>query len=171
MTPNADRALAYGRVVKTLDDLGPTKLLPDEQETIRSAADALLFEEDGYEALTEVEDLAERLVEAERWTPERARALVDDVAACGYAAGMRSIRDTYDVPDETPSPVRMWALMVGVVVLALVLWLVLPDSPVTVAILAVVVLATVFFGVSRVLASRQLNRPPGRNQTPPPSAG
>jgi predicted lysophospholipase L1 biosynthesis ABC-type transport system permease subunit len=84
---------------------------------------------------------------------------------------MRSIRDTYDVPDETPSPLRMWALMVGVVVLALVLWLVLPDSPVTVAILAVVVLATVFFGVSRVLASRQLNRPPGRNQTPPPSAG
>ena len=52
---------------------------------------------------------------------------------------MRSIRDTYDVPDETPSPLRMWALMVGVVVLALVLWLVLPDSPVTVAILAVVV--------------------------------
>ena len=84
---------------------------------------------------------------------------------------MRSIRDTYDVPDETPSPIRMWVLMVGVVVLALVLWLVLPDSPVTVAILAVVVLATVFFGVSRVLASRQLNRPPGRNQTPPPSSG
>jgi hypothetical protein len=52
MTPNADRAQAYGRVVKTLDDLGPTKLLADEQETIRSAADALLFEEDGYEALT-----------------------------------------------------------------------------------------------------------------------
>jgi predicted lysophospholipase L1 biosynthesis ABC-type transport system permease subunit len=95
----------------------------------------------------------------------------DLFSASGYAAGMRSIRDTYDVPDETPSPVRMWALMVGVVVLALVLWLVLPDSPVTVAILAVVVLATVFFGVSRVLASRQLNRPPGRNQTPPPSAG
>ena len=89
MTPNADRALAYGRVVKTLDDLGPTKLLADEQETIRSAADALLFEEDGYEALTEVEDLAERLVEAERWTPERARALVDDVAACGPLTGAR----------------------------------------------------------------------------------
>jgi hypothetical protein len=89
MTPNADRAQAYGRVVKTLDDLGPTKLLADEQETIRSAADALLFEEDGYEALTEVEDLAERLVEAERWTPERARALVDDAAACGPFSGTR----------------------------------------------------------------------------------
>jgi hypothetical protein len=89
MTPNADRALAYGRVVKTLDELGPTKLLPDEQDTIRSAADALLFEEDAYDALTQVEDLAERLVEAERWTPERAQALVDDVAACGPLAGAR----------------------------------------------------------------------------------
>ena len=75
--------------VKTLDELGPTKLLPDEQDTIRSAADALLFEEDAYDALTQVEDLAERLVEAERWTPERARALVDDVAACGPLTGAR----------------------------------------------------------------------------------
>jgi hypothetical protein len=89
MTPNADRALAYGRVVKTLDELGPTKLLTDEQEIIRSAADALLFEEDAYEALAQVEDLAERLVDAERWTPERARALVDDVAACGPLTGAR----------------------------------------------------------------------------------
>ena len=89
MTPNADRALAYGRVVKTLEDLGPTKLLADEQDIIRSAADALLFEEDAYEALAQVEDLAERLVEAERWTPERARALVDDVAACGPLAAAR----------------------------------------------------------------------------------
>jgi predicted lysophospholipase L1 biosynthesis ABC-type transport system permease subunit len=82
---------------------------------------------------------------------------------------MRSLRETYDAPDETPSPMRMWVLMVGVVLLALILWLVLPDSPVTVAILAIVVLATVFFGVSRVLASRQLSRPPGRNPTTPPS--
>ena len=82
---------------------------------------------------------------------------------------MRSIRETYDAPDETPSPMRMWALMVGVVLLALVLWFVLPDSPITVAILAVVVLATVFFGVSRILASRQLSRVPQRRPTPPPS--
>ncbi len=94
MTPNADRALAYGRVVKTLDDLGPTKLLPDEQDTIRSAADALLFEEDVYEALAQVEDLAERLVDADRWTPERARALVDDVAACGPLTGAREQTQT-----------------------------------------------------------------------------
>jgi hypothetical protein len=89
MTLTEDRAQAYGRVVKTLQDLGPTKLLPDEQDVIRQAADALLFEDDGYEELTRVEDLAERLVEAERWTPERARRLVDDVAACGPPAGVR----------------------------------------------------------------------------------
>ncbi len=86
MTMNENRAAAYGRVVKTLEDLGPTKLQPAEQETIRQAADALLFDEDGYEALARVEDLAERLVESERWTTERARALVDDVSACGPAA-------------------------------------------------------------------------------------
>ena len=82
---------------------------------------------------------------------------------------MRSVRQTYDLPDTPPSPMRMWVLMVGVVLLALVLWLVLPDSAVTVAILAVVVLATVFFGVWRVLSARQLSRPPGRHPTPPPS--
>ena len=89
MTPNADRALVYGRVVKTLDDLGPTKLLPEEQDIIRNAADALLFEDDPYEELARVEDLAERLVEAERWTPERARTLIDDVTACGPLAAAR----------------------------------------------------------------------------------
>jgi hypothetical protein len=90
MTMNENRAQAYARVLKTLEDLGPTKLQRDEQETIRQAADALLFDEDGYEALARVEDLAERLVEADRWSPERARQLVDDVAACGPSpAGVR----------------------------------------------------------------------------------
>lgn len=78
-----DRAQAYGRVIKTLDELRATKLQPTEADTIRSAADALLFDEDAYDALSEVEDLSERLVESERWTPERARRLVDDVAAVG----------------------------------------------------------------------------------------
>jgi predicted lysophospholipase L1 biosynthesis ABC-type transport system permease subunit len=82
---------------------------------------------------------------------------------------MRSLRQTYDAPDETPSPLRMWAFMVGFVVLALVLWLVLPDSPITVALLAIALLAIVFFGVSTFLRSRQLSRAPGRNPTPPPS--
>ena len=38
-----ERTQAYGRVVQTLDELGPTKLLPAEQARIRDAADNLIF--------------------------------------------------------------------------------------------------------------------------------
>lgn len=86
---DSERSAAYGRVIKTLDDVGPTKLQPDEQATIRTAADALLFEGDAYDELAAVEDLAQSLVDSERWSAERARELVDDVAACGPPAGVR----------------------------------------------------------------------------------
>lgn len=85
---NEARSNAYGRVLKTLEDLGPTKLQPDEQELIRAAADALLFDDDGYDRLAEVEDLLERLVESGRWTSALARQLVDDLAACGPRSGV-----------------------------------------------------------------------------------
>lgn len=77
------------------------------------------------------------------------------------------VRESYDLPRRPPVPYRQWALMVTVVFLALVLWRVLPDSPLTVALLAVVVLATVFFGVWRVLSSRELREPPGHDPVPP----
>ncbi|MEA2155963.1 MAG: hypothetical protein QOE11_2103 [Solirubrobacteraceae bacterium] len=83
-----DRSQAYGRVVKTLADLGPAKLQGPEQQTIRTAADALFFEGDAYDELAAVEDLAQVLVDAGRLSPERARELVDDVAACGPSAGV-----------------------------------------------------------------------------------
>jgi hypothetical protein len=86
---NEARSNAYGRVRKILEDLGPAKLQHDEQELIRAAADALLFDEDGYDRLSEVEDLLERLVESGRWTQELARQLVDDLAACGSRSGVR----------------------------------------------------------------------------------
>lgn len=86
---DSDRAQAYGRVIKTLDDVGATKLQPAEQETIRTAADALFFEGDAYDELAAVEDLAQNLVDSERWSQEKARELVDDVAACGPGAGVR----------------------------------------------------------------------------------
>jgi hypothetical protein len=84
---------------------------------------------------------------------------------------MANLRETYDLPKRTPVPVRHWALMVGMVVLALVLWRVLPDGPLTVALLVVLVLGAVFTGVQAVLRSKQLSTPPGRNPTTPPSAG
>ena len=84
-----DRSKAYGRVVKTLAQRDGDELTADEQQVVRTAADALLFEGDGYDELSAVEDLAQGLVDAGRWTPERARRLVDDVAACGPSAGVR----------------------------------------------------------------------------------
>jgi hypothetical protein len=86
---DTDRSKAYGRVVKTIDDLGPGKLSPSEQQVIRTAADALLFDGDAYDELSAVEDLAQQLVDAGRLSSERARQLVDDVAACGSSAGVR----------------------------------------------------------------------------------
>jgi hypothetical protein len=83
---NSERTQAYGRVVKTLDDLGPTKLQPAELDRIRDAADNLIFAA-GYEevrpALADMQALAQHLVASGRWTEERAEQLIDDVEACG----------------------------------------------------------------------------------------
>ena len=81
-----ERTQAYGRVIKTLEDLGPAKLQPAEQDRIREAADTLIFAADLDEARAALEDvdaLAEHLVESGRWTSERADRLVQDLLACG----------------------------------------------------------------------------------------
>jgi hypothetical protein len=82
---------------------------------------------------------------------------------------MTNLREDYDLPRRPPLPFRQAAIMVAVVVLALALWLLLPSSPVTVALLAVVLLAAVFVGVGAVLRSRELDEKPGRNPVTPPS--
>jgi hypothetical protein len=85
----SERTQAYGRVMRTLDDLGATKLHADEQERIREAADTLIFAatlDEARAALADVEALAERLVASGRWTEERAAGLLDDVLACGPLA-------------------------------------------------------------------------------------
>ncbi len=83
------RSQAYGRVVKTLDEIGDVKLTADEAQIIRTAADALFFDGDGYDELAAVEDLVQQLVDAGRWTEASGHRLVDDVAACGPSAGVR----------------------------------------------------------------------------------
>ena len=86
---NRQRAQAYGRVMKTLRDLGQAKLLPDEQELIRDAADTLVFCVDlgagapGRTALGAMSALHDHLVSSGRWSPERASQLLDDVWSCG----------------------------------------------------------------------------------------
>ena len=85
---NSERSQAYGRVVKTLEDVAAAKLLEAEQRRIRDAADTLLFCESidapgARDALEDLEALRTHLVDSERWSPERAAELADDVAACG----------------------------------------------------------------------------------------
>lgn len=85
----SERSQAYGRVIKTLEDIGPAKLHDLERQRIRGAADVLLFAADqdpgALDAMADVEHLARHLAESGRWTAERAGRLADDVADCGPA--------------------------------------------------------------------------------------
>jgi hypothetical protein len=83
---NADRTQAYGRVIKTLDELGPAKLQPAEVERVREAADTLIFAtgpDEARAALADIEALADHLVGTGRWTEDRADQLVLDLLGCG----------------------------------------------------------------------------------------
>jgi hypothetical protein len=86
---NAERAAAYGRVMKTLSDMGPAKLQPSERDLVREAADAMLFAQDldddahAVMALDALQEMVETLVEADRWLFETADRLLKDVEQCG----------------------------------------------------------------------------------------
>jgi hypothetical protein len=87
MSPN--RTQAYRRVMHTLDELGPSKLQPAEQDRIRLAADNLIFSSDfatdrtAVDALEDIETLCGALVESGRWEHVTAIRLVDDLRDCG----------------------------------------------------------------------------------------
>jgi hypothetical protein len=87
----------------------------------------------------------------------------------GTQASMPRERENYDLPKRPPLPFRQAAVMFGAVVLALGLWFLLPNSPIVVALIAVIVLAGVFLGVGAVLRSKELDEKPGRNPVTPPS--
>ncbi|HEX8854909.1 MAG TPA: hypothetical protein VF752_04850 [Thermoleophilaceae bacterium] len=81
-----ERAQAYGRVMKMIENLGPSKLQPSELDSIRETADQLLFTEDidtAESALTDAIELAVRLTDSGRWIDETANQLVAELAACG----------------------------------------------------------------------------------------
>jgi hypothetical protein len=92
----SERSQAYGRVIRTLRDPDGSELLPSEEDMIREAADTLLFCEDPpvdeaiSDAIATIETVAAHLVESERWTPERASDLVDDVLGCGHLEVVRA---------------------------------------------------------------------------------
>jgi len=87
-----ERSNAYRRVMKTLEDMGPSKLLDHEQQRIRYAADNLVFSQDlssdieAQAALIDVEDLCRTLIETGRWEQVTATRLADDLYQCGPAA-------------------------------------------------------------------------------------
>jgi hypothetical protein len=87
MTP--ERAQAYRRVIRTLEQVGPSKLLDGEKAQIRDAADSLIFssglldDDAAFGALWDVEVLCHHLVDSGRWERVSARKLAEDVAACG----------------------------------------------------------------------------------------
>ena len=90
----SDRARAYSRVMKTLTDLGPAKLLPAEQAQIRDAADALVFcsevdDPAARAAFALVGELHSRLVSSGRWSARSAGELADEIHACGPALDVR----------------------------------------------------------------------------------
>jgi hypothetical protein len=78
--------------MKTLEDVGPSKLLDHEQQRIRYAADNLIFSTDltadieAQDALVDVETLCQTLVESGRWEQVSAGRLATDVYECGPAA-------------------------------------------------------------------------------------
>ncbi|MGN6872078.1 MAG: hypothetical protein ACTHMY_27115 [Solirubrobacteraceae bacterium] len=87
-----ERSNAYRRVMKTLEDMGPSKLLDSEQQRIRYAADNLIFATDlstDVEALDGLEDivaLCHALIESGRWEELTAGQLAADVQQCGPTA-------------------------------------------------------------------------------------
>lgn len=86
-----ERTQAYRRVVKVLDDLGPSKLQNSEQDRIRTAADNLIFAsapgEDAlaHAALEDVRDLCTALIDSGRWERVTAERLLSDLEHTGPA--------------------------------------------------------------------------------------
>ena len=87
-----ERTQAYGRVMHTLNELGPSKLLTEEQDRIREAADSLIFaaefiaDPSATEALQDAESLCTSLVQSGRWTEITAARLLKDLRECGPEA-------------------------------------------------------------------------------------
>jgi hypothetical protein len=75
--------------MKVISADGEAALEPSEQELLREAADAIFFcedialDDDARDSLARVSDLAGQLVGAERWDPEIAEQVLQDLESCG----------------------------------------------------------------------------------------
>ena len=87
-----ERTQAYKRVMRTLTEIGPSKLLADEQERVRDAADTLIFssglsdEHAAVDALADADELCRDLVASGRWERVTAERLSQDGHGCGARA-------------------------------------------------------------------------------------
>ena len=87
-----ERTQSYRRVMRTLDELGPSKLQQSEQDRIRTAADTLIFSSGisgdpvAEDSLLDIERLCGDLVDCGRWEAVAARQLSDDLYGCGPRA-------------------------------------------------------------------------------------
>jgi len=83
----ASRSQAYGRLIKTLEEMPTTTLRADELDVLREAADTMLFTSDPSDARRarrNATELADRLVECGRWTEETSQAVLRDLWSCGH---------------------------------------------------------------------------------------
>ncbi len=91
-----ERTQAYQRVMRTLSELGPSKLLAPEQDRIRDAADTLIFwgglsdEPTPAGAIADIDELCDELVDRGRWERVTADRLAQDVRSCGPRADAES---------------------------------------------------------------------------------
>jgi hypothetical protein len=90
-----ERSQAYGRLMRVVSAEGDAALDPAEQQLLREAGDALFFcedvalDQDARDALTRVSELTGQLVGDERWDPELAEQVLQDLEACGPAQLVR----------------------------------------------------------------------------------
>ena len=80
----AERAEAYTTFIKELDAIAEAKLQTAEMNSLRAAADALMFEdEDAATTVQAAYGTLDRLADCGRFIPQTAAALKDRLAAIG----------------------------------------------------------------------------------------
>ncbi|HVL30708.1 MAG TPA: hypothetical protein VM299_00610 [Solirubrobacteraceae bacterium] len=79
---------------------------------------------------------------------------------------MPNIRETYDLPRKPPATMRYIAFVLAFVIAAPLLWLILPDGIVTVALLGILLLVVIGLALRAILGSRDVNEPPPRRPAP-----
>ena len=85
----AERTHAYQRMIQTLKETGPSKLLGDEQKRIPYATNNLIFRRDLAQdapargAMADVERLCRALADSARWGHAAAIRLANDISRCG----------------------------------------------------------------------------------------